>query len=144
MELHEAAMHAAQAAQSAAVDSRELLRELLEQTRLRNKPAEWERIVLTQTNPVYEWVGAVDAPTQSFGLYNPAPIPVYLGLGGGTPTIVAGAPSVPPRSLVVLPVSITSIEVGVDPSDQASLAAGDAVLFGMRFATVQQPYMEAL
>jgi hypothetical protein len=137
MQPHEAALHAAQAAQSAAIETRDAVLELLEAERHRQTPARWQPLRFTQANPVQEWSDSVDAPTRSFGIYNPTALPIYVGLGFGSARSNAGAMSVPATSLVILPLAIGTVEVGIDPADAGALAAGDAVVYGLRFSAVQ-------
>jgi hypothetical protein len=142
---HEATLHAAQAAQSAALETREAVRELLQLEQDRNRPADWELLRFRQAEPVLTWRAAVDEPTRSFGIYNPTALPVYLGLGGGSPSAAAGAAAVRGRSLVILPVAIAALEIGIDPADQGALAGGvDALVYGLRFTTVQPAFMGAI
>jgi hypothetical protein len=139
---HEAALHAAQAAQSAAIDARDALRQLLEIEDRRNEPAEHERIHLSAAQPTREWHPQVDAPTLSIAILNPAAVPIYLGVGNATASATAGAISVPPSSLLVLPLAIAAIEVGVDQGDAATaFAAGELIVYGFRYRSVQPAFL---
>jgi hypothetical protein len=77
----------------------------------------------------------------SFGIYNPNAVSVYLGLGA-IPRPGAATMSVPPNSLVVLPLAAGDIDLGVDPTDP--LLVGDAVVLVLRFDVVQPAFLGAL
>lgn len=107
---------------------------------LRNEPARIYTYRLTATTPTInsessnklgEW--------RSFGIINPAAapfavVPVYLGIGGGRATAAGQAIPVPASSALVLPVAVEDVEIGADP---AGLGAADALIFVLRFKTVQ-------
>jgi hypothetical protein len=137
------ALEAAQRAQVAAGETRELAAELLAATRAAETPATWTRIALTATNPVQVWDerNGFAGPTMSIGLLNPGPLPVYIGLGGGTAELLNGAPSVPPKGLLVLPIQLGQVELGIDPADQGALVNGDVFVYGLRFASVQPAFL---
>ena len=133
---------AAQAAQSAAIDAREALRDV---AALLDADVDWRAYTLKTDNgylvtarPHTDW------PTRSIGIYNPHDVTVYFGLGGGSPTLGQHAPSVPPNGLLVLPLRVGAIEIGIDPADVAALAAADVTVYVMRFAAPQAAVLAAL
>lgn len=77
----------------------------------------------------------------SFGVFNPNPVKVYLGMGSIARPGSAGL-SVPANSLVVFPLSITDLDIGIDPADP--LTAQDAIVTVLRFETVQPAFLGAL
>lgn len=78
---------------------------------------------------------------RSIGVYNPTGIVIYWGIGGGMAEPGRKAISQPARSLLILPVAANSIEVGAAATD---LAAGDAIVFVLRFRVVQAPFFGAV
>lgn len=102
-------------------------------------PATYEVHRLTAARPsVRDDVGD---PSKSVGLYNPSTAVIYLAIGGGLARPNNDQWSVPPASALVLPFAAGDVEVGADPAD---LAAGDAVVFLVRFKTVQPLYLWGL
>ena len=85
------------------------LEELLANERRRQTPAEPRLVVLSQGQPTQSSDGI---PAKSFGVLNPTRIPIYLGVGGGSPTPEGRAISVAPRALLVLPIAVTQIVLG--------------------------------
>jgi hypothetical protein len=133
-------MHAAQAAQSAAVDARDQLREIRDLFDRRDQPADFRRFMFTAANPVRTWHNHVEAPTQSFGVYNPTLLTVMVGIGGGSAVSTNEPLTVPPTSLVVMPIALAAVEIGVDPLDP-NLGANTAVVFGFRWTTVRDAFL---
>lgn len=113
----------------------DLLRDFLELERRRQQPAVPKTIVLKQTQPIVR--DEVAVPSMSIGVLNPSPVVVFIGISGGKASREAQAPSVPPGGGLVLPISAEDLEIGANPAD---LAAGDAVLYLLRFDTVQPFY----
>jgi hypothetical protein len=97
-----------------------------------NEPASITTHVLTQTRP--RAIDDAHAPALSIGVFNPNDVTIFWGIGGGLAEPGRRAISQPGKSLLVLPVGATSLELGATAAD---LAAGDAVLFLLRFESVQ-------
>jgi hypothetical protein len=103
----------------------------------RDTPADLRTIVLTAAASKYtDQVG--NLPARSIGIVNPSPVPVWLSIGGAMPTAQGRALGAPATSYVVYPVSAGDLEIAADP---VGLAAGDAVVYLMRFASVQPPLL---
>lgn len=131
----QSALEALVATQEITDQTRQLVSEMAADHRDARAPHRLETIVLTAATPRHgDQAGKVAA---SLGVLNPNPIAVRLGLAGGAATAAARALPLPPSSGVVLPIDVQDYELGAD--DPADLAAGDAVLFVIRFAA-RQPF----
>jgi hypothetical protein len=102
------------------------------------EPADLHTVVLTPTEPTKGDRGAVDTPSLSIGFLNPNNIAIAAGLSGGSATAAARAVTVPPNSLLVLPIAVAQLELGARPAD---LGADNAVVFVLRFKQVQPAYL---
>jgi hypothetical protein len=110
------------------------------------QPAQMETIVLGLTGqtdqqiaPVYESRERFENPTLSIGVFNPNPITVYFS-GIGTASATTRSPSCPPNTMLVLPISASTIELACDVTDLTTLGE-NAVVFLLRFFTVQAAYL---
>ena len=79
--------------------------------------------------------------SRSVGVLNPTPITIYVGIGGAQARAGADAISVPPTSVLVLPVYAEDFVVGAADAD---LAAGDAVVHLFRFQAVQPLFLGSI
>lgn len=102
---------------------------------LDHRPARLIPISLSATTPRVR--DSIQRPSQSIALLNPSPVAVFFDVFGGRADAVPSVPSIPAGSGICLPVAVGDVEIGADP---AGLAAGDAVLFLMRFEVVQAFY----
>jgi hypothetical protein len=99
-----------------------------------NRPAVLKTHRLAASKPIVrDRAGHADL---SIGVFNPTGMTVYLGIGGYPAKPAVETPSLSPRSALILPVSGLDFELGADPNDPL-LAAGDAIIYSLRFATVQ-------
>lgn len=133
---HEAAV----AAQEAAERSCELVEDLHEFLSHLREPAELEMLALDATTPIKrsEWAAG---STRSFGVINPNAVTLYLGIGGARAAPNSRALSIGPSSAIILPVYVEDVNVGADP---VALGVNTAVLFVLRFKTVQPFFLGAL
>jgi hypothetical protein len=129
---NEAAMAALGSAQEHAHHTRRAVERLERVMRGLAEPPRFSTHALTAQTPIVR--DEVTDAALSIGILNPNPIPVWVGVAGGSATAAARAPSLPPSSALVLPIAVADLELGADPAD---LAAGDAVIFLFRFPTVQ-------
>lgn len=115
----------------------DLLERLDRRERERNTPAQRRTFTLTAQQPKRtDEVGGTDA---SYGVLNPSGATIYVGIGGDPAEPGRGSIEVPPRSLLVLPLSADDVELGVSPTDP-QLGTGVTVHV-LRFATVQAAYL---
>lgn len=133
---NEAAMAALSSAQEHAAHTRTAVEHLERHYRALGACARLSTHALTATQPVVR--DEVREAAKSIGILNPNPLPVFIGVAGGSATAAARAPSAPPSSVLVLPIDVMDLEIGADP---ALLAAGDAVVFLFRFSTVQPLFL---
>jgi hypothetical protein len=136
---NDAALAALGSAQEHAYQTRLAVEQLAELFRRVDTPARLNTVVLTQTEPIKRDETATSS--LSIGVYNPSPVKVFWGIAGGKASQDARAPSQPPSSLLVLPVAVEDLELGANAAD---LAAGDAVLYVLRFDTVQPAFLGVL
>lgn len=124
--------------QRTALSTQEAVDRLVKLTQDREKPARLSSLTLTAASPMQN--DDVGEDSRSFGVYNPSDVTVYLGQGMPARPGV-GALSVPPRSLLVLPVPAAGIDVGADPIE---LAAGAVTVWLLRYSTVQAAFLGAI
>lgn len=104
-------------------------------------PAALRTFVLTASEPIQKDDVGDGLTALSVGVINPTAVTVYLGVGGIRPQPGSRAVSVAPLCALVLPVGAQDFELGADPAD---LAAGDAVVWALRFPTVQPFFMGSI
>jgi hypothetical protein len=119
-------------------DVRAMHRELLERASVELEPAQLKTVLLTAAAPIAEDLHNTEKPSLSLGILNPNALAVAVGLSGGSATLAARAVIVPANSLLVLPVAVAQLEIGADP---VALGAGTAVVFLLRFPTVQPAFL---
>lgn len=134
---HEVAAHM----QATIEDARAVHGQLRDLIAAGQQPAQLMTHVLTATEPVKVDKQSTEAETFALGILNPNPIPIYLGLNGGSATSEARAVSCPPAALLVLPVAVAQLEVGAEPAD---VATNDAVVHVLRFRTCQPAFLGAI
>ncbi len=111
----------------------DLLRELAEPL---GEPAQLTMVALTEAEPV-KMQDERGINTASIGILNPSGVRVLVGVGGEQASSQARAITVPPESLMVLPVAAGDVELGTEDS----LEEGDAVIYILRYATVQSAFL---
>ncbi|MFL5901251.1 MAG: hypothetical protein ACJ75S_08650 [Solirubrobacterales bacterium] len=111
----------------------DVLRELAEPL---GEPAQLTVAVLTASVPV-KMQDERGITTASVGILNPTGARVLLGIGGERASSQARAISVPPESLMVLPIAAGDLEIGTEDN----LEAGDAVVYVFRYRTVQAAFL---
>lgn len=139
----------AQAALEALAHTRELtiqtqgaIGRLLEIARLGQTTPELRTITINPGNVgSYTTVDQSRFEAKSIGILNPTGIAIFVGIGGISATPTSRAPSVPPASLMVLPVLTRNLELGADP---AILLASTAVVYVLRYVTVQPAFVGAM
>jgi hypothetical protein len=94
-----------------------------------------ETIALTATKPTER--SEASAAAKSITIFNPSPSIVYMGYAGGRASAEARAWSIPPGSMLTLPVRGEDLEFGAE-ADQ--LADGDVVFFMLRHQQVFPPF----
>lgn len=122
----EVALQVLERAHATHADTRRLVEKMGEQA----EPAQLHTLRFTAARTHRHAVGK----GRSIGVLNPTPIVVYIGAGGAAAAPNSEAVPVPPKSLLVLPITAEQAEFGVDPAD---VAASDAVVFVLLFPTVQ-------
>jgi hypothetical protein len=132
---NDAALNAIAEAREAALLARTATEHLLEIAERADQPAHVVTVRLTATKLVDT---TARQRGRSIGVYNPTSARIYLGIGGQSANAAGGSPSCPPNSLLVLPVTVDTIEVGVDAAD---VAAGDAVVLLLFFPSVQPAFL---
>lgn len=141
MDTTEGSLLAAQAAQSAAVDARELLRELLELEQDRQQPPTFKSYALNvNTNPIEDIVDVDRAGgnVKSTAIINfDTAVTIFVGWGGRQPQASSQALRLQPRQFIVAPWIVDRVEISVD-AGQAVPALPGAQLAVVRFKTVQQ------
>lgn len=131
----QAAIEALAHTREAAIAARQSTDMLLEITLLQQTPPELRTIVINPgNNGQYVVTDRSRFQAQSIGVYNPGPVPVFLGIGGVSATPASRAPSCPPTAAIVLPVLVEDLELGCDPN---LLGAETAVVYVLRYLTVQ-------
>lgn len=145
MDQHELLLNAAQAAQSAAVDSRELLSELLETIERREQAPSYKHYRLNlNTDPIEDVVDVDRAGgvVKSTAVVNwDAAVAIWVGWAGRQPRAASNAIRVQPRQLIVLPFVIDRVEISVDPGPAP--AEVNSIQVGViRFRSVQ-PFFSA-
>ncbi len=105
-------------------------------------PPEHRAIALTSLAPVH--VSRSSWEARSLAVLNPNAVAVCIGVGGTSATFAGRAIVAPANSLLVLPIHAYDVELGVDPSQQAGLAAGDAIIQLFRFEAVQAFFLAKL
>lgn len=130
----EALDHAREAAMftHAAVERLERIFDAIETT------PELRQIALAGTGPLVV-VDRCHWESKSIGVLNPNAVSVCLGIGGSA-SFAGRTPVVPPNSMMTLPVHAYDLEIGVDPSQVATLAGGTAIVHLFRFYAVQPFY----
>lgn len=131
----DAALQGLASAQEAAQATQKATEDLLELLGQAQQPANFQTVVLSATTPIVR--DEASRPSMSLGILNPSPVVIFLGIGGGRASEEARAVSVPPGAGLVLPVAVEDLEIGARPTE---LAGGEAVVFLMRFTTVQPFY----
>jgi hypothetical protein len=139
VDTHPASIEALAATQEHAAGVRSAVEQLLAHLRSLDTPATPETVALTAALPTKRLEAGIAA--RSIGIYNPSPSIVYMGYGGGKPTVDSRAWSVPPGSALVLPILAEDLEFG---AEAAELAAGDVVFMVLRYKTVQPFFFGAL
>jgi hypothetical protein len=112
----EAILDTVQAAQAAAADTREFLRELvaLEQDRL--EPPRVAFRDLTEQNRPWQNVSGLDRPTRSLAVLNMDPATaVFVGVGGRAARPGPGI-EIPAHLFIVLPWAVGDVEIDADPN----------------------------
>lgn len=118
------------------------LDELVVLLRRMQRPAGLRQVRLTATSPKAKETNVGDLTAQSIGIYNPNPIVIYTSVDGSIAEPGRGALTIPASCAVVLPVAVTGpLELGAAAAD---LAAGDAVVWTLRFETAQPLTLGAL
>jgi len=133
----DAALEAVAHAREAALFTQQCVERLEDLAARQDTPADFSVVTLTATKLVDP--RRAKSAFKSVGLFNPTGAIVYLGIDGSA-TAAAAAISVPAESALVLPISVTDVEVGVDPADATSvavLAAGDVTVTLLRYRAVQ-------
>lgn len=121
--------------QQATADTREMVAELYEILSLQQTPADLRMVPLTAAQPRFrDERGHASA---SVGVINPTSIDVLIGLAGMAAVPGARMLSVPPNGALVLPVSVDDVELGVDPAEAALAGGAVAVVFLLRYVSVQ-------
>lgn len=136
---HEASLDALAAAQEHAGAVRDACEQLLAHFRALDTPAVVETVALTALEPTKRLEEGVVA--RSITIYNPSPSIVFMGYQGGKATVEARAWSVPPGSMLTLPILAEDLEFG---AEAAELAVGDVVFMVLRHSTVKDPFFGAL
>ncbi len=127
--------------QTAAEHARDASTGLLELVRTQEQAPSVERILFTLAGAgktYHEDGPRVEEPTRSVGIINLSSIPVYFGLDGGSPNQAAGAFPIGPGATIVLPITAVQIELGVDPNQLAGAPNQQALVFLIRFPSVQR------
>jgi hypothetical protein len=125
--------------QKHAANSETLLGRVVRELDARNRPARITGAYRLGINrPQDRDDSSMESP--SVAILNPNPVPVYLGIGGVRPAPNQGALTVPPKAFLVLPISVASFELAIDPTDP-NLAGGDAVVHVFRFDAAQTPFL---
>jgi hypothetical protein len=106
-----------------------------------NTPAELRTHTLDAEHNPRRDNSRVDRECLSIGVLNPTELVIFLGLGGASAAQGARGVPVAPESLLVLPIAVTEIELGADP---ALLGADTAVIYVLRFETVQPAALQVL
>ncbi len=121
----------------AALFTRQAVTQLLELAKIANTPPEFRPVVI---NPAASAAGPFVTTDKSMwealsiGVYNPTNFPVFIGVGGVSPTAAARAPACSAHAVTVLPVRAYDLELGCDP---VVLGAASAVVFLFRYPSVQ-------
>jgi hypothetical protein len=135
LDSEESALHAAQAAQSAAVDARELLRQVLEQV------PRYEGYALNMNTDPIEDVPDVDRANgvvRSTAIINfDLAVPVWVGWAGRAPRQSSQALRVQPRQFIVAPWIVDRVEISADGGVMPAPPGGLQVAV-VRFKSVQQ------
>jgi hypothetical protein len=133
-----AALEAIAHTREAALFMHSAAEKLLEISEAQNTPPEYRAVLLSAAAPVATDRSKWEA--KSIAVLNPTSIRIYIGVGGNSASAAGRSPSVPPNTLMVLPIRDYDVELGVDPADQGALAAGTAVVFLFRYQSVQAAY----
>lgn len=121
-------------------ESRRLTALIDQQLRAANTPAQMQGpFRLTASKPILTAEAGRESP--SFGIWNPNPVVIYLGMGGIARPGAEGL-SVPANALLVFPLAVEDLDLGVDPADP--LLTGAAVVTVLRFECVQAAFLGAL
>jgi hypothetical protein len=134
----DSALEAMAQARDAAEETRRICCELHELVRATREPARLLTIALTQTTPYS--TDSQRGRSLSIGILNPTDVKVYICLDGERPSGAGRSLSCPPESLLVLPVSATDVTIATDDD----LSGGDAIVFLLRFASVQPAGFQAI
>lgn len=133
----EEALAALGSAQEYAATTHQLVRELCEELRAERTPPRVTPYTLSAADPVFR--DETRFACASFTVVNPTSVPVLLGIDGALdPRPGNRTPSVPPQSLLTLPIPAEALWLGADP---ALLATGDAVGWLIRHHTIQTPFL---
>jgi hypothetical protein len=130
------------ASQRAHLSLQEAVERLLELERGRHLPAARRTLSLTAALPKARDDRGGSAA--SYGVLNPNPVVLYLGVGGDPAEPNRGAIAVPANALLVLPLSVDDVELGVDPADPNLAGGASATVHVLRFATVQPAFLGAV
>lgn len=102
---------------------------------LQRETPELRTIVINPgNNGNYTAVDQVGWTAKSIGILNPGGAPVFVGIGGVSARPTSGAPSCPGGSAMVLPLSVSDVELGCDP---AVLGNATKTVYLFRYLTVQ-------
>jgi hypothetical protein len=141
LDSEESALHAAQAAQSAAVDARELLRQVLEQLQFGEQVPRYEGYALNMNTDPIEDVPDVDRANgvvRSTAIINfDLAVPVWVGWAGRAPRQSSQALRVQPRQFIVAPWIVDRVEISADGGVMPAPPGGLQVAV-VRFKSVQQ------
>jgi hypothetical protein len=118
---------------------REACEQLLGHFRQLSAPSSVETIGLTATEATKRLEAGSAAA--SLTIFNPSPSIVYMGYAGGRARADARPWTVPPSSMLTLPVRGEDLEFG---AEAAQLAAGDVVFFVLRHQVVFAPFFGGL
>lgn len=101
-----------------------------------HEPAQPVHVSLTKATP-RKTVREHGMTTASIGILNPTAVVILIGIGGAVASSQARAISVPPQSLLVLPVSAGDVEIATE----AELGEDTAVVHVFRYRTVQSAFL---
>ncbi len=131
----QAALEALAHTREQAIATRQATDVLLELAERQQQPPEMRPIVINPgNNGQYVTVDKSRFQARSIGILNASNVPVFIGIGGVTPTAAARAPVCAAQSFLVLPVLAQDLELGCDP---AVLAGNTAVVYLFRYLSVQ-------
>ncbi len=133
----EEALAALGSAQEHAAATHQLIRELREELRAERTPPNCHPFALSAGTPVQTFENR--NAFASFTVVNPTDVVLYLGIDGTLDARPGNrTPSVPPRSVLTLPIAVERIDLGADPAD---LASGDVVGWLFLHPTILPPHL---